>query len=284
MVISSFFKIPKHSRFALFFLAVYLGLGCPQLWAAQYAIVSSDKAVIYSDQKMTSAIGYLVKGKKIKVGEVARNKAQVLPIIISGKIAYIRIKDISTETEEAGSQELVAERFQRQVDVEYKSRILFGYYNFISKYTENDVSTDFNWHGLSLKGEISKDSRIDYQIIVNYMMTKNQEIEFQATEFGLGLGLRLIDFRYVKLKLGAEALAVPFASYKNGDNFRLNSYGYTIGAGASMNIGMGRDWGVEGKFGLYRTSLFKFKTPAPFESISPVFNGARVGANLYFNY
>lgn len=284
MVMSSFLKIPKHSRVLLFIMALFLGGYCPQLWAAQYAVVSAEKALIYSDQKMTSAIGYLSKGKKIQVGEVPRNKAQVLPIIVSGKVAYIRINDISTETQEARSEELVAERFQRQVDTEYKSRLVFGYYNFLSKYTENDVSTDFNWHGISLKGEISKDSRIDVQIIVNYMMSKNDEIEFQATEFGLGLGLRLLDFRYLKLKLFVEGLSVPFASYKNGSNFRINSYGYTLGGGGILNIGMGRNWGIEGKLGLYRTSLFKFKVPDPFEDISPVFNGVRAGVGLYFNY
>lgn len=284
MVKSSFLKFPKHSRVLLFTVALFLGGNCPELWAAQLAIVRAEKAIIYSDQKMTSAIGYLSKGKKIQVGEVPRNKAQVLPVIVSGKVAYVRVNDISTETEEVGSEELIAERFQKQADSEYKSRIVVGYYSFLSKYTENDVSTDFNWHGLSLKGELSKDSRIDVQIIVNYMMTKNEEIEFQATEFGLGLGVRLLDFRYLKLKLVGEALSVPFASYKNGSNFRINSYGYTVGGGAILNIGLGRSWGLEGKLGLYRTSLFKFKVPAPFEDISPAFNGARAGVGLYFNY
>src|SRR5687768_7328928 len=70
---------------------------CPVLWASQEAIVTADQAVIYADEQMKSPLGYVKRGKKIKVGEVARNRAQVYPIIVSGKIGYIRVLDVSTE-------------------------------------------------------------------------------------------------------------------------------------------------------------------------------------------
>lgn len=284
MVMMPSLKIQKHTE-ALSLLAIlFFILYCPQLWAAQFAIVQSEKAVIYSDQKMTSAIGYLSKGKKIQVGEIARNKAQVLPVIISGKIAYIKIKDISTETEEARSEELVAERFQKLTDTDYKTRLVLSYFNFISGSKEEGETKNYSWHGASLKGEVSKDGRVDYQIIVNYMLTDLDEVSFKAVEFGFGLGYRLIDFRYLKLKLGLEALTIPFASYAHGNDFRVNSFGYSLGGGLNLNIGLSRTWGLEGKAGLYRTSLFKFEAPEPYKDISPVFNGARASVGLYFNY
>lgn len=65
------------------------------LWAAQDAIVKVEQAVIYSDTTMKSPIGFIRKGKRIRVGERALRKGVLLPIIVSRKLAYIKITDIT---------------------------------------------------------------------------------------------------------------------------------------------------------------------------------------------
>src|SRR5680860_266278 len=97
------------------------------------ALVMSDRAVIYADQEMTSPIGYVPRGKKIKVGEVARNKAQVYPIIVSGKLAYIRVIDVSTEKDQLDSTRLVAERFQKATKHDPKTRTTLSYFSYTSQ-------------------------------------------------------------------------------------------------------------------------------------------------------
>lgn len=75
------------------FIALLLILSIPA-WSFQYAVIQKEKAIIYADQKLTSPIGYIAEGKKVKVGEVLRQSGNILPIAISGKIAYIQVNDL----------------------------------------------------------------------------------------------------------------------------------------------------------------------------------------------
>ncbi|GAB4010495.1 MAG: hypothetical protein Fur0010_03290 [Bdellovibrio sp.] len=65
--------------------------------AAKEAIVKAKKAIVYADIKLTSPIGYLRQGKKIAVGEVKRNRGEVVPIVVNQRIAYLRVQDLSIE-------------------------------------------------------------------------------------------------------------------------------------------------------------------------------------------
>ena len=65
------------------------------LISAQYAVVMVDQAVVYADINRSFPIGYVSSGKRILVGEVPRHKKTLLPMIIGGRIAYIKISDIS---------------------------------------------------------------------------------------------------------------------------------------------------------------------------------------------
>ena len=76
--------------------AIFCCLFLSSAFAAQVAIVISDRAIIYADRQMSAPIGYLKKGKKLKVGEVKRNKGRVLPVVVNGRIAYIKVADIQT--------------------------------------------------------------------------------------------------------------------------------------------------------------------------------------------
>jgi len=66
-----------------------------QAFAAREAVVIAKKAMVYSDINLTSAIGFLRQGKKIAVGEVKRNRGEVVPIVVNNRIAYLRVKDLS---------------------------------------------------------------------------------------------------------------------------------------------------------------------------------------------
>ena len=62
--------------------------------AAQYAHVKAEKAIIYADQELTSPLGFAARGKKIRVGEIPRKYGTILPVLVSGKVAWIKIEDI----------------------------------------------------------------------------------------------------------------------------------------------------------------------------------------------
>tara|TARA_Y100001970_G_C14087846_1_gene778341 strand:+ start:237 stop:1145 length:909 start_codon:yes stop_codon:yes gene_type:complete len=88
----------RFNHLKLFFSTICLAwFGCSinKAHSAQKVTVSTSRAIVYADKELTLPLGYVTMGKELRVGEVARKGGQVLPLIVSGKIAYIRVSDIS---------------------------------------------------------------------------------------------------------------------------------------------------------------------------------------------
>jgi hypothetical protein len=263
---------------------------CPDLLAAQSAIVMVDRAVIYADEQMSAPVGFVRKGKKIQVGEISRNRAQVYPVIVSGKIAYIRVLDVSTEKESVDSKVLVAERFQQSTVDEHKSNYsvsLFNYATQINLDIENDELKNkdpVNWVGISIRGGAQMSPKWDLDMMLNFMNAKAEQEVFRAVEFGLGAAARIYDKKRFKLRVLMQLLAVPFSTYSLADEFRVNGYGYSTGAGLSMTYRLGKNFGVEGYGGFYYTKLSGFSSSGTYSSIAPSFMGTRLGLGLNYQF
>ncbi|MGE3610215.1 MAG: hypothetical protein AB7I27_11550 [Bacteriovoracaceae bacterium] len=278
----------KFLKFLLFiFLFVLITEVC---LAAQDAIVIVKKAVIYSDLEMTGPIGYVSRGKKIKIGEVPRNNAQLYPIIVSGKVAYIKVQDVSTEKEDLDTDRLSVERFTKATKEKYKERVTLNYYKFASQISLGTQNGDIkdkdavNWDGVSLKGEVGIKKKWDLSILLNYMWASVGEEKFTAVELGAGGHYRLIETEKFLFRLGAEFLAIPFSNYSIGQDFRVNGYGYSAGAGFNLSYLVGENVGLEGFGGMYYTKITSLDPPKPYGAISPVFTGSRLGVGLYYQY
>ncbi|GEM_PF-3266509 len=63
-------------------------------YASQTARVMNGGATVYADKNLKSPIGQIKRGSVVKVGSVARNNGKVLPIIISGRVAWVRVVDL----------------------------------------------------------------------------------------------------------------------------------------------------------------------------------------------
>ncbi len=291
MVKSQTLKIQRLPLYLAFYLLSLLFFFCPKLWAAQDAMVVADRAIIYSDREMTSPVGYVSRGKKLVVGEIPRNKAQVYPIVVSGKVGYVRVQDVTTERESMDSTRLVAERFQKNTDTVYKSKFVLGYFAFSSQANLNNSNTTdlvdkdaILWHGLSLKGEVLLKNSFDFQIISNFMAMSEGQEKYRVIEFGFGAAYRVIDSRKFLLRLEAQGYGIPFSSYEIGSDFRLTSYGYTAGGGLNMTYLFDQHWGLEASGGVYYTKLMGYDTPAPYKDVSPSFVGNRFGLGVNYTY
>lgn len=291
MLSSKTLKIPQLPTSIFFKLIFILCFLCPNLWAAQDAMVIVDRAVIYSDREMTSPVGYVVRGKKLRVGEIARNKAQVYPIMVSGKVGYIRVLDVTTEKESMDSERLVAERFQKSTRNPYKTYYALSYYSFnsqISQDKQNDLIEDgdnLQWHGLSLKGAVIMFTDWEFQMLLNYMQTSMSDETYRAVEFGLGAGYRLINQRKFILRAEAQALVVPYARYEVKNRAEINSWGMTAGANINAHYLFDQHWGIEGFLGAYYTKMFKFDSDkAEFQDFAPSFVGNRIGFGINYTY
>jgi hypothetical protein len=286
-------KSLKYLRFIFnsLFQTLFVGLFfCQFSWAVQEAIVSTEKAVIYSDTDTSSPIGFISKGKKILVGDAPRNRSRVYPVIVSGQIAYIKVTDVTTEKESVDSSRLTAERFQQSTSFRAASRFSFSYFQFNSQIRLDNENGDvvdkniFNWHGLSLKGESMIRDRIDFQVIINYMFTTFKGQAYRASEFGFGGGYRFFGKKKLTAKVQVEALSVPFVTYSVGEDFRVISYGYTLGAGLNLNYSLKSNWGIHSNLGLYHTGLFSFDNPPPYKDSAPSFNGNRLSFGVNYIY
>lgn len=282
------FQYPRY--FFAFYLLFLLFFLCPNSWAVQDAMVISDRAFVYSDTDMTGPVGYISRGKKIVVGEIPRNKAQVYPIMVSGKVAYIRVIDVTTEKASIDSNRLVAERFKKNTDTTYKSRVSLSYLSFNSQIDMGKQNGDIAskdslaWSGVSLRGDVIFQKTYDAQILLNYLTTSMSEESFSVFEFGAGVGYRLIDKSRFMARVEAQLLVIPFASYALGSDFRVKSAGHTLGSGGNMSYRFGDNWGLEFGAGLYYTKLFGFGVPKPYTEIAPSFVGTRFNLGLNFTY
>ncbi len=284
--VTEFQRFPKSQVFCLLFSLLFF---CPISQASQVAMVLAERAVIYSDREMTSPVGYVTRGRKIKVGEIARNKGQVYPIIVSGKIAYVRVVDVTTEKESMESTRLTAERFQKNTKEAPETKFVASYFAYSAqiKIDAPDVVGDKEavlWHGASFKTEALVKDRVDVQLLLNYMTMTEQEAKFSAFEFGMGSAYRILDFRKFLLRAEAQLLAVPFSTYEVKQDFRVKSYGYTVGAGLSLTWLFDKNWGMEAFGGVYQTKLLGFKAPKPYEDIAPTFTGNRFGVGVNFTF
>lgn len=263
---------------------------CQNSWASQDALVMVERAVIYADESMSAPIGYIKKGKRIKVGDIPRNKAQVYPIIVSGRVAYIKVLDVSTEKESVESDRLVAERFQKVTTQKFKSYVSASGLIFSSQIgldAQNDQLADkdaFTWTGISLRGGVMTSSRWEFEFLINYLTGEEGDEGFRAVEIGMGGALRIFEKSRFIARIHAELLAIPYASYSLGELFRINGSGYSTGAGVSVSYQFTEHWGLSAYGGLHYMKLMSFEPPSPYKAIEPSFVGNRlgIGANYLF--
>lgn len=257
--------------------------------AAQYAVVLREKAIVYADQQMTSPLGYVARGKRIRVGEIPRNQGQVYPTLISGKIAYIKVTDVSTETKSVNGQ-LVAERFTRNAEVKHQYTYSASYLYFHSNVhlnAENGTlkkNDPMGWNGISVTGGVDINQAIDTKVIFNYMQAQKGDEKFRATELGLGVGFKFIDQKRFLMEWEIDGLLSPYAQYALGSKFRINGYGYTAGTGLNFLFKTGEHWGISALTGFYYTKLMGFNVPSPYKDIAPSFTGLRFALGASYSY
>lgn len=271
----------------LFIMLSLSFLYCQSLLAAQDAVVIADEAVVYSDLQMTSPVGFVPKGKKIRVGDIPRNNAQLYPIVVAGRIGYIRILDVSTEKERIDAPFLTAERFRKTIRKDPESKFSLSYLSYSSLINATKVNGETNngdllvWNGVSLKGEALVFKRADVQVVANYLTTSSGNESYKMMELGVGGAFRFLSTKRILAKLEAQVLGIPFSSYSIGNDFRINSYGFSIGGGPNFTYILKSGTGIELFGHLYRTQLLGFDLPEPYQNTAVSFTGARVG--LGFN-
>lgn len=258
-------------------------------YAARWATIVSDKAIIYSDIQMTSKIGFIKKGKKVRVGEKARNKGRLLPIIINKRIAYIKIADLQTSTrlEHLKSASL---RLKEQAK-EDKNRNRLSVYglSMLSNVVFPESATaekqiNMLFLGGGIKGYNSEsDSRTGFRGGFEYMAGTSGDHKITQWNLSADYFYKYLKTEFSDIYLFGGGSFIPFSEYQLGDLFTLNGYGIGVQAGAEMLFKF-RSYTLHIEGAYQYTKLMGFEiggdNPDYPSKIEPSVHGVRLAASL----
>ena len=263
------------------FISLGLFLYCHNSLASREAIVTTDKAIIYSGVDMKAPIGFVSRGKKIKVGENLKGKAGLYPVVVSNRIAYIRAKDIDFNIEET---QAIATRFYELTKEKLPKRVSLGFTNYSTSVESEGESSQFDWLGYQLKGEVFNDNNWGLQILTGGLWATKGEEQFRMIELGIGGSYTLLQLGPFRTNLFAQLIGIPFANYALGSKFRINGGGFGFGGGLAASLDIAQRWGIEGALGIYRTRLMGFDAPEGYEAPDPTFSGSRLTLSAYYRF
>lgn len=175
--------------------------------AIQKAYVKKTKALIYSDEKLTSPIGWVRKGKELSVGENPRKYGTILPIIVSGRIGFIQIDDIVIKDDflgidlgTSGHTEHKLQHIQEDEDILTENNyFIFSYAQFsggaqweeMSNSIDNDGQKSFSHYQLTFEHR-PKIYKFFYGFGGGLISNTTQDVAFEAYTFELSGGRELL--------------------------------------------------------------------------------------------
>lgn len=255
-----------------------------QILGAQLAVVSVPKAVIFSDQKLTTPIGYISYGKKIKVGEVEKKDGTILPVVVSGRIAYVQIKDLTIQDGIIGvntpkiTQHDVELTFQTDQDKLSENNFFSAslgqagagesWQNYSSEFGEE--SSTFSVISLQMEHRNpAKDTSWGFGL--TYFSASNEDISAKSLAVEANLFYSLFNFRYMSISaFGGLLFSGDFQVIQAEEEQKANGvlYGYSFGGIARI-----LPYSKFGAFGGLSIRKIKVADLEPIETSS----GAEVG-------
>jgi hypothetical protein len=255
----------------------------------QWAIVTSEQAYIYADQDRTSPIGYVSKGKKFKVGSIPRNNGTMLPLIVSGRVAYIKIVDIATSYDKF-LLELPSDRYVRiQKPQMYEKDVTFYMHTFSSNLETGQYDANVadekgaNFFGMTIQGLVALE--VDWFLGTSFTIEKT-EVETQSLS-NIYINLDSLykftnRYRYyvgTMFTVGFSPnsrLTVDNAFKLSGQSFQFLTgfqFGYLLDK-TSFKLDLG-----------YRFQAFSnYDVPDTLEEFRPVISGPHIGFGVAINY
>jgi hypothetical protein len=283
------FNLYKKCIFALFCCLFTLST-----YAAQWATVSSTKAVVYSDVEMTSVIGYIKRGKRLRVGSKPKNKGRLLPLILNKKVLYIEIKNIQTSEKLAALSSATA-RIKKQAKViESGNRVSFSAGAFLSSTSspEFDGASDDVFSSGSLLGYFKNlqtkkhyRSGLSYYNLQEKRNDNNFSFSFLAIPFDYYFPI--LETTHYDFHLYLGGMIVPFAEYKVGTDFTLNGYGLGGSVGSEMIFKLTKRWAIhaEGAYQYIYTTGFEFPQISDYpEEASFTLSGVKLLGSISYKY
>lgn len=256
--------------------------------AARWASVVVEKAVVFSDVQMSSVIGYIKKGKKVRVGSVPKNKARLLPIVINKKVAYIKIADLNLAND-ISMLESVTERVIKKMNVvRIKRRLGFSIGMFpVSFKTSSfeNVDSDINMmYGFGASGYyFDLEKKTALKIEINSFQASTSDIDFKLYSIPMATRVFAIEKMNSSFDVYAGTILIPYSELNYNNDVILNAQG--LGAQLSgeytRNLSQNLLLHVEGSFDIVKLFNDDVKSSSSLvEGLSDQLNGYLYGPKL----
>lgn len=271
---------------AIFFCLLFMNITL----AAEYATVTADRAIVYADIQMSAPIGYLVRGKRIRIGDVTRNKGALYPFVLNNKIVYIEKKNIAT-SQDIQLINTATERIKEQSRLKEDTVVGLGPVMRLQRLSLDNRYGDMKSDvlllaGISLSGELNhyktRESRI---LTFDYVTGTKGEQSFREASLSFGFGYQVLSFNYFILRPKASLVLIPYAQYQLGDLFQKNGYGGGAALDLDMEIKFGHKLGMIIGAGYHFSQYFGFDLPAPYpEEFNPTLSGYEIAARFQYHF
>ena len=275
----------------IFYFLAFSIISLNTSYAASWATVISDKAVVYSDIQMTSKVGYLSKNKKIRIGDNTKNKGQLYPFLYKKKILYIKKEDIQTSSELFALSSVMERATEKSFETDPYQKISFGFnlgaYNFNSdEVYGGDEKKQLTFFSTSLVGyHIRPENKDAFKFLFLFWKGSDGAENFSLLNLELYYLFKLFKYKRLSLFAGPGVIYTPYFGYEFGSDFTKNGSG--LGIGGEVDI----HYRLTNKISLISSFNYRFQSlsvtlpngvsPSEYEPILTAFSGSLAVAYRY---
>lgn len=278
------------SMLFLFLRIAFIFTMATSAFAAQWAKVTSDKAIIYADQEQLAPIGYIKKDKRVRVGEIVRNNGRVLPIVVSGKIAYIEVEDLdisySHKILETPAQRLA----KKATEKTFENRFALTYNGMASNFDTSQGEETVLFNGAGIRGYIiNLKKRHTWRVGIDYITTSVKGYSLDIASLTTEYSKNIIQTGPYDFHLYGGLSLVPYSQFSRGTDFKENGYGGGISAGLEMIFKFNNVIALHVDGGYQYNKLFfqlneAVQNDLGITTFEPALHGFKFSAALSFNY
>jgi hypothetical protein len=284
----------KFSFYGLFApLICLLQMLCIQnVYAASWGTVIVQRAIIYSDIQMTSVIGYVKQGRKVRVGDIPKNKGRLLPIIVNKKVAYIQRKDLNTGIE-VESLKTVSERIKDRIN-QKKGISRFGIKgtSFYGALIQNDFEDSFGnellFFGYGLTGYYTHiSSETGFRVSVEKLVATKDDATF--TIYSVPISYNIYGFQTSKYDFNfyLGGIFMPYTEFKLGGDFKVSGQGVGAEIGAEMRFSFSTNYSlhIAGDYQVARFISMELPENNVYpKEFDPYIHGVKLSASITYEF
>lgn len=263
------------------------------VYAAQWATVTSEKAPVFSDVQMSSVIGFISKGKRIRVGEVPKNKGRLLPVIVNKKIAYIQIDDISMAASAdaiVSATQRIREKMNRKIDERRISAFagtMLGNVYFDST-ERNEESYNLLFLSLGIRGYYRKiGEATGIRTGIEYFYGPKDEETLSWASVNVDYTWPALTTNLYDMVFFVGGIFAPFAQYEVDDLFTITGYGFGAHGGVDMRFALPGNWSLQVEGAYHSLKLFEMDLPENNlygDILNPWVNGIKTSVAISYEY